>query len=86
MTAATLPGLCRVDRPVRHPLTATEAEWLTRLLAADGVPVTVKVDRREHGPVEVVLWPALALDSRQMAHTLRLVIDCTDSRVHWAGA
>jgi hypothetical protein len=81
-----LAGTCRADRPVRHPLTRDEADDLTRDLAADGVPVTVQIDRREHGAAEVVLWPALALTSWQMAHTLLLVIARTDSRVHWAGA
>lgn len=86
MTASTLAGVCRADRPALHPLTRTEAADLTADLAADGVPVTVQVDRRENGPSEVVLWPSLALTTEQMAHTLVVVTRATDSRVHWAGA
>lgn len=86
MTALTLPGLCRADLPTRHPLTRAEADQLTARLAADGVPVTVQLDRREGGPTQVVLWPALALSTPQVAHTLRLVTARTDSTVRWAGA
>jgi hypothetical protein len=79
-------GVCRCDRDVLHPLTPGEAKHLTAELAADGVPVTVQLDRREHGPAEVVLWTALQLETWQQAHALRLVTRATDSRVHWAGA
>lgn len=76
-------GVCRVDLPVRHALTASEATCLSSRLERDGVPVTVRVD----GPDgEVILWPALALTSRQMAHTLVTVRRETDAPVHWAGA
>ena len=86
MTASTLAGVCRADRPVRHPLSATEARNLTIALATDGVPVTVQLGGPERGPVEVILWTAVALETWQMAHALRLVTRATDSRVHWAGA
>jgi len=66
----------------RHPLSAAEVERLNEALAADNVPVTVQVP----APGRVVLWPALALTSRQEAHTLRLVMDETDATVRWAGA
>jgi hypothetical protein len=77
-----IAGVHRCDLPVRHKLTADETKALNVLLAADKVPVTVRQD----GPDgEVVLWPALALDSRQMAHTLRLTTRATDAQVRWAG-
>jgi hypothetical protein len=85
VTTATFPGLCRADLPTRHPLTPDEAIELTAVLAADRVPVTVQLARRERGPVQVILWPALALTTEQMAHTLRLVTARTDSPVRWAG-
>lgn len=86
MTASTLAGVCRADHPVRHPLTGKEAADLSADLAADGVPVTVQLGGPERGPVEVVLWTAVALETWQMAHALRLVTRATDSRVRWAGA
>lgn len=86
MTASTLVGVCRADRPALHPLTAVEARELSADLAADGVPVTVQLGGPERGPVEVILWTAVALETWQMAHALWLVTRATDSRVHWAGA
>lgn len=78
-----IAGVHRCDLPVRHCLTHDEVSALNALLTADDVPVTVRVD----GPGgEVVLWPALALDSRQMAHTLVAVRRRTDAQVRWAGA
>lgn len=86
MTASTLAGVCRADRPALHPLTPIGAADLTADLAADGVPVTVQLGGPALGPVEVVLFTAVALETWQMAHALRLVTRATDSRVHWAGA
>lgn len=83
MTAPILAGVCRCDLPVRHPLSASEAEMLTRELSRDDVPVTVRVD----GPGgQVLLWPALALTTRQQVHTLNVVRRVTDAPVRWAGA
>lgn len=76
-------GVCRCDRPVLHRLTHWEAVNLTEQLRHDDCPVTVRVDNPAG---EVVLWPAVALTSRQEAHTLRLVTRVTDAPVHWAGA
>ncbi|GIF14828.1 hypothetical protein [Actinoplanes teichomyceticus] len=70
-------------RPL-HPLTVPEAETLTRQLDHDKVPVTVRVEGAYPGTV--VLWPALALTTRQQAHTLCLVCRRTDATVRWAGA
>jgi hypothetical protein len=86
VTASTLAGVCRADLPVRHPLSRDEAADLSADLAADGVPVVVQLGGPERGPVEVVLWTALQLETWQQAHALRLVTARTDSRVHWAGA
>jgi hypothetical protein len=86
MTASTLAGICRADRPVLHPLTADELAALNAALAADGVPVTAQIDGRPWRAATVTLWPSLAIDSRQMAHTLLLVCGRTDLPVRWAGA
>jgi hypothetical protein len=86
MAAATLPNVCRCDLPVKHPLTAWDLDELNADLQADGVPVTVRIVGPERGPSQVVLWPALALTTRQMAHTLLLVCARTDAPVRWAGA
>jgi hypothetical protein len=86
MTAPTLAGICRADRPVRHPLTARELSDLNADLYADGVPVTVQIVGPQQGPRTVVLWPSLKLTTAQQAHTLRLVTARTDATVRWAGA
>ncbi|GAA2681875.1 hypothetical protein [Actinoplanes palleronii] len=75
-------GCCRDDRPVQHPLTAAEANAITRQLDLEGVPVTVRVDGPDR---QVVLWPALALTTEQEVRTLRLVCADTDAPVRWAG-
>lgn len=81
MTAATLPGLCRADLPVQHPLTRDDVHALNWALNRDDVPVTVRSDGGR-----IILHPALALTARQMAHTLRLVCARTDAPVRWVGA
>jgi hypothetical protein len=78
-----IAGVHRCDLPVRHPLTAAEAERLTAQLRYDNVPVTVRLDGP---PGLVLLWPALTLTSRQQAHTLVTVRRATDAPVRWAGA
>jgi hypothetical protein len=82
MTAPKLAGICRNDRPVRHPLSAMELNNLNATLYADGVPVTVQTV----GTTLVVLWPALALTTEQQVHAVRLVTARTDATVRWAGA
>lgn len=77
----SLPGVCRCDLPVLHPLAPMEAYALTRRFDREGLPVTVKAD----GPGVVVLWPALALTTRQQVHAMRVVKAETDAPVRWAG-
>lgn len=77
-----IAGDVRCDRPVLHPLTAQAAARLSLRLAMDDVPVTVRVD----GPGVVVLWPAVALTTKQEARVLHAVLPETDAPVRWAGA
>ena len=84
MTASTLAGICRADRPVRHPLTAWDLDELNAELWADGI--TVKVEGPEDGPRIVVLHMAKALATDRQVHAMRLVMDRTDATVRWAGA
>jgi hypothetical protein len=79
--AVPITGVCRDDRPVLHPLGPVEAYRLTCRLELDDVPVTVKVD----GPGTVVLWPAVALTTKQEVHAMHVVLDATDAPVRWAG-
>lgn len=81
MTASTLAGLCRADRPVQHPLTHDDLHALNWALTRDDVPVTVRSDGGR-----IILHPALTLTTRQVAHTLLLVCARTDAPVRWVGA
>lgn len=78
-----LDGVCRCDRPVLHPLDRVEAYKLTRRLQLDEVPVTVQVPTEAEDLV--VLFPALALTTRQQVHAMRVVKSTTDAPVRWAG-
>lgn len=84
MTASTLAGICRADRPVQHPLTAWDLTELNAELWADGI--TVKVEGPEAGPRIVVLHMALKLTTDRQVHAMRLVLSRTDATVRWAGA
>jgi hypothetical protein len=84
VTASTLAGICRADRPVRHPLTAWDLTELNAELHDDGV--TVKVVGPEDGPGIVVLHMATPLTTDRQVHAMRLVMDRTDATVRWAGA
>lgn len=84
MTAPTLAGICRADRPVCHPLTAWDLDELNAELYADGI--TVQVVGPEDGPRTVVLHMALALTTDRQVHAMRLVMARTDATVRWAGA
>ncbi len=79
-----IAGDVRCDRPVLHPLTAMDAYRLTCRLALDDVPVTVRVDGPP-GSLGVVLWPSVALTSKQEARVLHAVLPETDAPVRWAG-
>jgi hypothetical protein len=79
---STVANIVRYDRPVLHRLAQHEVDRINAQLAADGVPVTVRID----GPAaEVVLWPAVALTTAQEVHAMHVVMVVTDAPVHWAG-
>jgi hypothetical protein len=83
VTATKLTGVCRADRRVRRPLIAFEAEELSEQLQAEGLPVTVQLP--VEGDPQIVLWPALALTTREQVHAMHVVKEATDAPVRWAG-
>lgn len=65
------------ETPVLHPLSPVEAEAIKERLAADGIPVTIRVGDWVH------LYPAGPVDTEGEVRALAAVKAVTDARVDW---